>query len=275
MTDAHEEPRLPPLYCAAAANDLAEVRRLLESGADPNEGTPLFFLAGHTNDEDGNAPWHKGMAYLLDQGADPNVTSENAMTPLHQIVSTLGTLATVRLLLDRGANPFAKSGDGLTPYAVAIRMGNIDAARLIAERGGATPLTPADEFVGACRVGDEPRARELMGRDPALRELLDKEVAFAGTLLHWTAWTAQTAGTRALIALGADVNRRDSQFGSSPLGWAGHGSTNCRQADDEYCAIVDLLRAAGATREASINSGGETPESMATPRVAERLTRAL
>jgi hypothetical protein len=66
---------------------------------------------------------------------------------------------------------------------------------------------------------------------------------------------------------------RDRTFGSSPLGWAGHGSTHCRSADEDYCQVVDLMRAAGATCEASVNKWNETSESMATPPVAARLVR--
>lgn len=304
------EPELPPLYHASVANDLPEVKRLLESGADPNDGesiyhaaeknhravidlliahggdissahavygnTPLYFLCGHTDDDDGRAAWHQGIAYLLDRGADPNVTScKERETPLHRLATAPGTAATARLLLDRGADPLARTADGHTPYATAVANGNAALAGLIAERGGTAPLTPEDEFMGACRTGDEPRARALMNDTPAFRDLLSKEVAFAGTLLHWAAWNGQPAGVRTLIALGAHVNHRDREFGSSPLGWAGHGSCACRTADDDYCAVVDLLRAAGATREASINRWNEPPEGMATPRVADRITRPL
>jgi len=41
--------------------------------------------------------------------------------------------------------------------------------------------------------------------------------------------------------------------------------------DDDYCAIVDLLADAGATREASFNKWGNAPEGMASKRVAEKL----
>ena len=301
------QPELPPLYYASVANDLAEVKRLLENGADPNDGesiyhaaaknhravidllvahganisdahavygnTPLFFLCGHTDDEGSRAAWYHGIVYLLDLGANPNVTSgKKHETPLHQIATAPASVATLSLLLDRGADPVARATDGGTAYAIAMRNGNLEAARRIGDRGGAVPLTIEDEFMGACRSGDEPRARELMNRDPVLRGLLSKEVALAGTLLHWAAWTGQVAGVRALVALGADVNFRDGEFGSSPLGWAGHGSRACRTADDDYGAVVDLLREAGATREASINKWNETPESMATPHVSERLT---
>ena len=304
------EPELPPLYYASVANDLVEVKRLLESGVDPNDGesiyhaaeknhravidlliahggdisgrhrvynnTPLFFLCGYTDDEGGDAAWYHGIAYLLERGADPNITSgERDETPLHQISTAPGAAATAKLLLDRGANPLARNASGTTPYAVAVCNGNVDTARLVAERGGAVALTPEDDFIGACRTGDEPRARALLVDNPTFRDLFSKEVAFAGTPLHWAAWNGQTAGVRALIALGADVNLRDREFGSSPLGWAGHGSRACRAADDDYCTVVDLLRAAGATREASINRWNETPEGMATPRVADRLTRPL
>ena len=131
------EPDLPPLYYASVANDLVEVRRLLDAGADPNDGesvyhaaendhrhvvdlliahgcdisaahpvyknTPVFFLCHHTDDESGLAPWHRGIAYLLERGADPNVASEDAQnTPLHQVATAPGAVATARLLLDHG-----------------------------------------------------------------------------------------------------------------------------------------------------------------------------
>jgi ankyrin repeat protein len=303
------EPDLPPLYHASVANDLTEVKRLLDAGADPNDGesvfhaaeknhravvdllmqygcdissahavhgnTPLFFLCGFGNDEEGRSAWHQGIAYLLEQGADPNVPSgQTRDTPLHHIATSPAGLATARLLLDGGADPLIRNSEGAVPYQVAFRSGNEALVRLLADRGGAVPLTPVDEFIAACRRGDEVRARALLDQDASLKEVLPTEVGFAGTLLHWAAWTGNIAAVRALIAVGADVNQRDREFGASPLGWAAHGSCECRNADDDYCTVVDLLRAAGATREASINRFNETPESVATDRVADRLTRA-
>jgi ankyrin repeat protein len=152
----------------------------------------------------------------------------------------------MRLLLAHGADPKVRNAAGITPYQVAMRHGNTAAANALAERGAAVPLTAEDEFVAACRRGDEEAARQLLNQDPSLRRVLAAESHDGGTLLHWAAWTGQVAAVRMLIALGADVNLRDREHGSSPLGWAGHGSCN---------------------------RWNEVPESMATPRVAECLTR--
>ena len=169
-----------------------------------------------------------------------------------------------------------------------------------ADSGGVTPL---DEFLGAAMQGHESAARKLLdagevdladlspddrgllveavkaGNATALDSLirLGFDPAWAtpwgGTALHHAAWLARVDLVRRLLELGSPVNIRDSRFGSSPIAWAAHGSTNCRKADDDYLAVVDLLLDAGSDRATSINKWDEPPESMASPRVAERLTR--
>ncbi len=67
------------------------------------------------------------------------------------------------------------------------------------------------------------------------------------------------------------MNVRDRTYGSSPIAWAAHGSTNCRSADDDYATIVDLLLDAGSEREPSINRWNQPPESFATDPVLDRL----
>jgi hypothetical protein len=80
---------------------------------------------------------------------------------------------------------------------------------------------------------------------------------------------------RLLIDLGAPINIRDGQFGSSPLGWTAHGS-GCHPGNDTaHCAIVDMLIEAGAERDASINKWGELPEGMASKQVAKHLAERV
>jgi hypothetical protein len=91
------------------------------------------------------------------------------------------------------------------------------------------------------------------------------EGAWAGTPLHHAAWLGKVAMTRLLISLGAPINVRDRQFGSSPIGWAAHGSQHHRRADDDYGAIVEALIEAGSERAPSINRWGEPPEKLRHP----------
>ena len=77
---------------------------------------------------------------------------------------------------------------------------------------------------------------------------------------------------RFLLSLGAPVNIRDSSFGSSPIGWAAHGSVNSgRPHDDDYGEIVNLLVDAGATREESYNKWNEPPEALGSKAVVQAL----
>jgi hypothetical protein len=92
-----------------------------------------------------------------------------------------------------------------------------------------------------------------------------------GTPLHHAAWLGRPELVALLLDLGAPVNVRDRTYGSSPIAWAAHGSTNCRSADDDYAAVVQLLLAAGSTHAAAINKWGEPPGAMASPRVATLL----
>ena len=92
------------------------------------------------------------------------------------------------------------------------------------------------------------------------------------TPLHWAAWNGRVELTRLLIEQGAPVNTRDASYGSSPIAWACHGSTNTSHGvDADYVAIVGQLLDAGATRAESYNRWNEAPESMACPAVVGAL----
>ena len=112
--------RIPALYHAVVSNNVRVVQLLLAAGADVNDGesvyhgaelnhracldalhqhgaelsaahshwgnTPLYFVAGHAGAPPmSNPPWLDGVRWLLEHGANPNVTSGNEReVPLHR-----------------------------------------------------------------------------------------------------------------------------------------------------------------------------------------------
>jgi ankyrin repeat protein len=328
---------LPPLYHACMANDLPLVKRLLEEGADPNDGesvyhsaqlnlreclalllahgadisgrnatygnTPLYFLAGHREGDDAAARAVLGMQWLLEHGADPNVKSEEPdETPLHCAARNGWGATLAELLLTHGADPDVARADGRTAFVLAVRTGNVAFAESLRAKGASTHgLCPVDRFLGACLRTDEAEARTLLsGNSDLMRDLtkedrgamvqaiydrreaslrlmlslgfdLSWEGVWGGTPLHHAAWLGNVTWVRLLLTKGAPVNATDSRFGSSPLGWAAHGSTHHREAGADHRAVVALLLDAGSHRTPSINRWGETPESMASPDVEELL----
>src|SRR5438552_13724132 len=114
------ESKIPALYFACVRDHVALVRLLLERGADPNDGesvyhaaeldhrdclellqqhganlggrhsrwnnTPLYFLAGYREGHHGTTAAISRVRWLLEHGANPNVTrSMRDETPLQQI----------------------------------------------------------------------------------------------------------------------------------------------------------------------------------------------
>ena len=297
------------IYHAAQYNRRACLEALVAHGADlsstqsPYGNTPLYFLVGHSADDGGRAAWFQGLVWLLEHGADPNVPSYTKQeTPLQSVAAGGPKVATARALLAHGADPNLRRGDGRTAYELAVRTGNARIAQLLLEHG-ADPgaLGADDELLQACFAGDAARARAVLAAHPELAPAiathggaalchavaqdnagavrvmlglgcaLDAQAPDGGTALHWAAWHGKPDLVRLLLSLGAPVDVRDTQFGSSPLGWASHGSGQHRGHDDTYIAIVDALLAAGAGRLPSINRWGEPPESMASPAVAKHL----
>lgn len=320
--------KLPVLYLAGRSHQPAIVKLLLERGAATNDGesiyhmaqdghvdcldmllargaditnrhsewgnTPLYFLAGHAYDAGGHAPWLRGFRWLLEHGADPNITSYKSQeTPLHQIARIGTSVAAASLLLEYGADPLAKRSDGRTPYDFAVRSGATGIARLLEQRMTVTPeLTVMDRFIGACLTADAVGARTLLASHPdlistmepvdvgavtraaasglsdALRLMaslgfdLSSESPDAGTPLHWAAWHGRVDAVRTLLDIGVPIDIRDKQYGSSPVAWAAHGSRYCRSSDHEYTAIVEMLLDRHPDYAASINKWGEPPNSM-------------
>ena len=182
-----------PLLFAARVGDLESARVLLAAGADVNATTP----------EDGTAlvvataSGHEELAvFLLENGADPNVSDAIGVTPLHwalqeglRAISAGRTGATdrfwydnrgnmpdlVRELLARGADPNAQIGKEFHPYSDPLYAHNQGNYLPQVSIVGATPflLAAASGDVGSMRTLVEGRADPLLAtKDGATAFLL-------------------------------------------------------------------------------------------------------
>ena len=80
----------------------------------------------------------------------------------------------------------------------------------------------------------------------------------AGTLLHTAAWEGRADIVERLLALGAAPTRR-SEPGTTPLGWAAHGSRYNDASQGDFVAVAELLVAAGNPLEEAELADAEGP----------------
>jgi ankyrin repeat protein len=331
------ESRLQALYFASAGGNAAVTRVLLEHGANPNDGesiyhsaqfdredclalllahggnlsdrhmhwgnTPLFFNLGHREGGPNTERADRGIRWLLEHGADPEVTSgPDDETALHCAARVGRGAPMIALLMAHGAQVSRRTKTGASAYSLALRHGNLATAEALAAHGAdPTDVRAADRLLAACAAADETAARALLAATPDLVATLGHEAgdvvghlaereqpaplaivlalgfpaegspAAGETPLHRAAWHGRPENVALLLARGVRVNVRDHMYGCSALAWACHGAANCRTADADYLRCVDLLIAAGADRETAINRWGLPPEAMGNAAIAARL----
>jgi len=174
-----------PLTQAAAGNDVAALRELLDNGHKADEGgdswTALIWATRSGSIE--------AINLLLDAGADVNRPGSTGddwdATPLQHAILQRQPAA-VRVLLDRGADVNRGAGPGsLTPLMLAAGDTDPSILKLLLAHGadptvedenGATPLSravsagtlhgPDRPMFGGCRVET---VRALIAHDPRLR----------------------------------------------------------------------------------------------------------
>ncbi|MBX9624018.1 MAG: ankyrin repeat domain-containing protein [Gemmataceae bacterium] len=120
-----------PLWNLAFAGDLAEMRRELAGGANPNQGDDAGYTPLHVAIQEKRV---EAVTLLLENGADPNRADNHGNVPLWTAVQNWGKDDRVILLLLRaGADPRVENNYGCSPFSVVRGMrgeiGELVAAR--------------------------------------------------------------------------------------------------------------------------------------------------
>ena len=190
------------LVDAAAEQDVAALRALLEDGADANasrpDGATALLWAAHWDDLE-------MVELLLRAGADPNAADDHGVTPLMR-ASENASPGMVDALLDAGADPDAAQTSGLTPLMIAARTGQREVVRALLASGADVNAVTRETGVAALmwavaaphpdivhvllETGADVEASSAKGFTPLLFAVLNGDVELA----------------QALLAAGADVN---------------------------------------------------------------------
>ena len=132
---------------------------------------------------------------------------------------------------------------GSTPEDALVN-GNFDAARHLVERGAKLTLATAlclgyrDEAAQLAQTSSSSHRQfsfvlaALNGKAEALAMLLglgvdvnapSPDLMSHATPLHHAVWSGSLAAVKVLVEAGAALDRRDTVYGGTPLGWAEHG----------------------------------------------------
>ena len=212
------EPTLPD---AAEQQDWAAVRKLLQRGAEVNDGQPDGMTALHWTvyyDETQVAE------ILLKAGADAKAANRYGVTPL-SLACTNGNSQIVELLLEAGADPNTTLRGGETALLTAARTGKIGVVRALLSRGAdvnAKERKGQTALMWAAAEGHADVVQALIDAGADFR----KPLPSGFTPLMFAAREGRTPVAKVLLQAGADVNEalkpqrtpaRAARPGTSPL----------------------------------------------------------
>ena len=230
---------------------VADVKRLLDGGFDPNSttksgGLTALMLA---------APDVGKMKLLIDRGANADGRAKNRYSPLLVAAQYPGSTKAMELLLDHGARVRLPKGQGAAlfnafPTVLAAFSGNAEIIGRLHREGdrlddkmnvlGMFPETPMLMLATTHRINS---AQALLDAGAKVDEADSDGI----TLLAWAAISNRADMARLLIQRGADVNHVDKK-GMTPLLYAA-------SIDFGDSATIDLLLKSGARADARTKEG--------------------
>ena len=144
---------------------------------------------------------------LLDDGADPNVTTDGGRTPLH-FTAAADSAEVAKLLLDADVNPNAASDEGRTPLHIAAFTNSAEVAKLLLKNGANVNATDKDEGtpLHAAAWWNSAEVAKLLLENGANVNATDKD---EDTPLHAAAWWNSAEVAKLLLENGANVNATD------------------------------------------------------------------
>lgn len=191
--------------CVGSGARLAEVRSLVEQGANPNatnsgSDSPLMLAATYG---------HMDIAeFLLEHHADPNIRDQYGRTPLY-FALTNGSTAIADLLVKHGADIESADRDRETIFACMAGEGKIGMAEFLLQHGAnlnARDDTDRTPLEAASTRGQVAMAGFLLDHGVDIGAV-DKD---GDTALHKAASAGQVGVIEVLLKRGADINARDN-----------------------------------------------------------------